>query len=162
METVERHEPWTNHVHMRFIFYFFARLKYTANRMEHTKTYTQTETRISINKMHFVKQMKNCLLLQSQIWIFAILFSTIMFHSAVIVFLFLCFHSVFCFVYLFLLVLSFVECVYVSVIAITLLAFHRYVAFGTLILNHKNKRRKANEWTKNHVYLYSIHYIIIK
>lgn len=37
---------------------------------------------------------------------------------------------------------SFVECVYVSVIAITLVAFHRYVAFGTLILNHKNERAR--------------------
>lgn len=40
---------------------------------------------------------------------------------------------------------SFIECVYVSVIAITLLAFHRYVAFGTLILNHKNETKLKNE-----------------
>lgn len=45
---------------------------------------------------------------------------------------------------------SFVECVYVSVIAITLLAFHRYVAFGTLILNHKKKRSREEKTAQTH------------
>lgn len=180
-ETVERHEPWTNHVHMWFyfcfVFFFFLRFIYVFvmfcvwnAQTEQTKwnkkranqeTHTQRERDVTKEnknnsnkqcKMHFCRSKWKLSFITIANLDFTILFPVIMFHAAVIVFfpLYLVrslsvfchssafFSTVFAFVSC---SVSFVECVYVSVIAITLLAFHRYVAFGTLILNHKKKRK---------------------